>query len=214
MTTSASALADSIVDVGDNSLKKDDEVPAMIEGRSKVQSGKVDCDSRSASMFPSTPIWRGYPRKKQGGSFDLNDRPRKNPRLKKHTPKIFDESKPKKTQKPKIKPSTPKPVNLNASARSKSKLRKDCEKVSDDLSGDSDMQAPNRKTPGTIHVLKVSTPQPGMEHNIHVDLGHDVKSCRRALDFNLEIENDVISKRVAEVIRDHVTDSCNKFLTI
>lgn len=185
----------------------------MIEGRSKVQSGKLDCDSRSASMFPSTPIQKGYPRKEQGGSFDLNDRPRKKPRLKKHTPKIFDESKPKKTPKPKIKPSTPKPVNLKASARTKSKLRKDCDKVSDDLSGDSDMQAPNRKTPGVSLVLKVSTSQQEMEHNIHVDLGHDVKSCRRALDFNLEIENDVIFERAAEVIRDHVTHSCNKFLT-
>ncbi|XP_075107325.1 protein ROS1A isoform X2 [Nicotiana tabacum] len=206
----------SSISSSDNSLKKDEEVSAVIEGRSKVQSGKLDCDSKSASMSPSTPIQKGYPRKKQGGIFDLNDRPRKKPRLKKHKPKIFDESKPKKTPKPKIKPSTPKPVNLKASARTKSKLRKDCDKVSVDLSGDSDMQAPNRKTPGTIPeslVLKVSTPQPEMEHNINVDLGHDVKSCRRALDFNLEIENDVISERAAEVIKDHVTHSCNKFLT-
>lgn len=212
-----------------NGQKKDAEVSAVIGGRSEFLCQNVDCDSKSASMAPSTPMNKCNPRKKQNGSLDLNERPLKKPRRRKHTPKIFDESMPKKTPKPKIKPSTPKAGNSKASARTKKKLQKDCDKDSDDLSGDADMQTPNSKIPETIAeslILQVSTPQPeilehaipvtnppDLEHDILTDLGHDLKSRRRALNFNLENENDVISVGVAEVTRYHVTHSYNEFLT-
>ncbi|XP_060206006.1 uncharacterized protein LOC132633540 isoform X2 [Lycium barbarum] len=213
----------------DNSQKKDEEVSALVGRKSEFLSRNLDGDSKSAWLAPSTPIKKGNPREKQSGSLDLNDRPHKKPRMRKHTPKIFDESKPKKTPKPKVKPSPPKPGNSKASARTKKKLEKACEKVSDDLSGHADMQAPNSKIPGTIPeslVLQVSTPQPEtlehaipatsppeLEHDILTNLGHDLKSCRRVIDFNLENENDVISVGATEVIWDHVTHSYNKFLT-
>ncbi|MCD7460632.1 hypothetical protein HAX54_043998 [Datura stramonium] len=213
----------------DNTQKKDEEASAVIGGSSKFLSRHLDGDSKSVSMAPSTPSSKGNTRKKQSGSLGLNDRPQKKPRKRKHKPKIFDESKPKKTPKPKIKPLTPNPGNSKASTRTKKKLEKDFDKVSDDLSGDADMQAPNNKIPGTIPeslVLLVSTPQaeilehaipttspPELEHDILTDLGHDLKSCRRALDFSLENENDVITVGAAEVARDHVTHSFNKFLT-
>lgn len=199
----------------------------MIGGRSEFLSQYLDGYSKSAPVAPSTPM-KGNPQKKQCGSLDLNERPLKKPRMRKHTPKIFDESKPKKTPKPKIKPSIPKAGNFKASTKTKKKLEKDCNKVSDDLSGDVDMQTPNSKIPETIPeslVLQVSTPQPeilehvipaisppDLEHDILTDLGHDSKSCKRSLHFDLENENDVISVGAAEVIRNHVTLSYNKFL--
>ncbi|XP_055825799.1 transcriptional activator DEMETER-like isoform X2 [Solanum dulcamara] len=211
----------------DNSQKKDEEVSGVIGGRSKFLSQYLDGYSKAASVAPSTPM-KGNPQKKQCGSLDLNERPLKKPRMRKHTPKIFDESKPKKTPKPKIKPSIPKSGNFKVSTKTKKKLEKDCNKVSDDLSGDVDMQTPNSKIPETIPesiVLQVSTPQPeilehvipaisppGLEHDILTDLGHDSKSCKRSLHFDLENENDGISVGAAEVIRNHVTHSYNKFL--
>ncbi|KAH0688441.1 hypothetical protein KY290_019331 [Solanum tuberosum] len=213
-----------------NSQKKDEEVSGVIGGRSEFLSRHLDGGSKSATMAPSTPMTKGNsPRKKQCGSIDMNERPLKKPRMRKHTPKIFDESKPKKTPKPKIRPSIPKSGKSKASAKTKKKIEKDCDKVSDDLSGDAYMQTPNSKIPETIPgslVLQVSTPQleilehaipaispPDLEHDILTDLGHVLKSCKRSLLFNLENEDDVLSIGAAEVIRNHVTQSYNKFLT-
>ncbi|KAM3245837.1 DNA glycosylase/AP lyase ROS1 isoform X1 [Capsicum annuum] len=213
-----------------NSQKKDEEVSAVIGGRSKFLCQNLDSDFKSVSMAPSTPMKKGNPLETQSGTLDLNERPLKKPKRKKHKPKIYDESKPKKTPKPKIKTSTPKSGKSKASARTKKKLEKDCDKVSDDLSGYAYMQTPISKIPETIAesvVLQVSTPQPEilelaipatsspeLEHDILTDLGHSLKSCRRALNFNLENENDVISVGAEEVARCHVTHSNNsKFLT-
>ncbi|KAK4736234.1 hypothetical protein R3W88_010495 [Solanum pinnatisectum] len=212
-----------------NCQKKDEEVSGVIRGTSEFLSRHLDGGSKSATMAPSTPMTKGNPRKKQCGSIDMNERPLKKPRMRKHTPKIFDESKPKKTPKSKIKPSIPKSGNSKASAKTKKKIEKDRYKVSDDLSGDAYMQTPNSKIPEAIPgslVLQVSTPQleilehaisaispPDLEHDILTDFGYVSKSCKRSLPFNLENENDVLSIGAAEVIRNHVTQSYNKFLT-
>ncbi|XP_010318462.1 DNA glycosylase/AP lyase ROS1 isoform X1 [Solanum lycopersicum] len=212
-----------------NSQKKDEEVSDVIGGRSEFLSRHLDGGSESATVAPSTPMTKANPRKKQCGSVDMNERPLKKPRMRKHTPKIFDESKPKKTPKPKIKPSIPKSGNSKVSAKIKKKIEKDHDKVSVDLSGDAYMQTPNSKIPETIPgslVLQVSTPQPetlehalsaisppDFEHDNLTDFGHVSKSCKRSLPFNLENENDFLSIEAAEVIRYHVTQSYNKFLT-
>ncbi|CAI9276548.1 unnamed protein product [Lactuca saligna] len=53
-------------------------------------------------------------RKRRNNGIDLNKKPNKRTRMKKHRPKVYDDSKPKKVQKPKTpKPKTPKPVTPN-----------------------------------------------------------------------------------------------------
>ncbi|CAH1413573.1 unnamed protein product [Lactuca virosa] len=53
-------------------------------------------------------------RKRRNNGIDLNKKPSQRTRMKKHRPKVYDDSKPKKVQKPKTpKPKTPKPVTPN-----------------------------------------------------------------------------------------------------
>ncbi|KAL3828539.1 hypothetical protein ACJIZ3_017341 [Penstemon smallii] len=143
--------------------------------------GRQPLDSTKASNAPKNK----KSKKRSNNGVDLNDKPKKRPRMKKHRPKIFDSSKPRKIPKPKaVNPSTPKsrtparPIQRTSPLEKRKYVRKSNLESTVDLSNDDDREANGK------------------------GLGNTKRSCKKSLDFNLK--NHVINqsdKVDIEVIR-------------
>ncbi|XP_075490754.1 LOW QUALITY PROTEIN: DNA glycosylase/AP lyase ROS1-like [Primulina tabacum] len=117
-----------------------------------LNGGISDSTTSKASDIP------GRPNSEKFGSCGLSSSKKKRPKMKKHRPKVFDETKPRKTPKSQtVNPVTPKQKTPRRSISRTSPLDK-------------------RKCP------RKGNPQEVFDGN----LGSATKSCRQELDFNLE----------------------------
>ncbi|KAL2536160.1 uncharacterized protein Fot_17551 [Forsythia ovata] len=125
------------------------------------------------TIISTTPETQSSKKMSNSGN-DLDKKPRKRQRIKRHRPKIRDESTPRKTPKSRIEPSTPKPKTprrtIPTSSPHQKHVRKDSGKVDTSIYGD--RQATDRSS------------------------GCAEKPCRRALRFNLE--NHLINQKDGE----------------
>ncbi|CAA2995019.1 demeter-like 1 [Olea europaea subsp. europaea] len=168
--TSAKATSEcKIGEISGNNRPYKEKINVGARGESQNENAQTafGIDSTVTSTIPENRS-----SKKRGNSgIDLDEKPRKRQKMKRHRPKIWDESKPRKTPKSRIEPSTPKPKTprrrIPTSSTHKRYVSKDSCKV--DASVHADGQAANRSS--------VCGEKP----------------CKRVLRFNLE--NHVINQK-------------------
>lgn len=99
----------------DTSCVQDETIKSSLSEHDSKKAHGVDESQDGIGSIP-TPCKTKETRKRRNDGNDMNKKPSQRQRMKKHRPKIFDESKPKKVPKaqtprvPKSKPKTPKPT--------------------------------------------------------------------------------------------------------